>query len=58
MSLTSVFNLRLSRLGGCHHGSGGLCHATGCLLEAPQVATVFVCLHLQRGEGDAAWSPL
>lgn len=58
VSLTSVFDLGLSRLRGRHHGGGGLRHAAGCLLEAPQVATVFVCLHLQRREGEAAWSPL
>lgn len=50
-SLTGFFDLRLPGLGGRHDGGGGLRDATGRLLEALQVAAVFVCFHLQTEEG-------
>lgn len=44
--LTCLFNLRLSRLGGGYELCGGLRYASGRLLQAVQICTVFVCFDL------------
>lgn len=49
-SPTCLFNLGFPRLGGGHNGCGGLCDATGRLLQTVQVGAVFVCFYLRKRE--------
>lgn len=45
-NLTCLFNLRLPRLGGGYELGGGLRDASGRLLQALQICTVFICFDL------------
>lgn len=58
-AVTSLFDLLLARLGGGHHVGGHHVDSAGALLQAAQVATVLVGLHLGEcgGESGCRWPP-